>query len=225
VAGTRKTKKDVIADELKQLIGTGELARGARIQQDEIAARFATSITPVREALRQLEAEGLLVSEPHRGVRVAETSLDEVKGVYVARRLLEPYAAQRATLRVSRRDLDRADSLTQEMATASAAGDHAAVSAANAEFHQLFNDRCGIPALTRTIAALWLAFPWDILQVLTTRVDRSIDEHRAMVKAVRSGDLDRVQQTFEVHIQRSYLSLAEHLTGEPADDPFELAVD
>ena len=153
MAGARRTKKDLIADELKQLIGTGELARGARIQQDEIAARFATSITPVREALRQLEAEGLLVSEPHRGVRVAETSLDEVKGVYVARRLLEPYAAQRATLRVSRRDLDRADALTEEMATASAAGDHAAVSAANAEFHRLFNERCGIPALTRTITA------------------------------------------------------------------------
>ena len=51
--------------------------------------------------------------------------------------------------------------------------------------------------------------------MLTTRVDRSIDEHRAMVKAVRSGDLDRVKETFELHIQRSYLSLAEHLAGEP----------
>jgi len=221
----RKTKKDLIADELKQLIGTGELARGARIQQDEIAARFATSITPVREALRQLETEGLLVSEPHRGVRVAETNLEEVKGIYVARRLLEPYAAQRATLRVSRRDLDRADALIEDMASANAAADYGAVREANEEFHRLFNHHCGIPALIRIIDSIWLSFPWDILQVITTRIDKSIDEHRAMVKAVRAGDLERVKKTFELHIERSYLSLAEHLTGERAEDPFELAID
>ena len=121
----RKTKKDLIADELKLLIGSGELPRGTRIQQDELAARFDTSITPVREAMRQLEAQGLLVSEPHRGVRVAEANLDEVKGVYVARRLLEPYAAQRASLRVSRRDLDRADELIEAMGKARKKKDYA----------------------------------------------------------------------------------------------------
>lgn len=220
----RKTKKDLIAEELKVLIGSGELPRGTRIQQDELAARFDTSITPVREAMRQLEAQGLLVSEPHRGVRVAEANLDEVKGVYVARRLLEPYAAQRATLRVSRRDLDQAEALVKTMATARRAKDEPAALHANREFHFLFYNRCGIPALSRIIDGLWLSFPWDILQVIPGRIDRSIDEHRAMVEAVRVGDVVVVKDAFEAHITHSYLSLCTHLS-KGTDDPFDLTVD
>ena len=225
MAETRKTKKDLIAEELKALIGSGELPRGARIQQDELAARFETSITPVREAMRQLEAQGLLVSEPHRGVRVAEANLGEVTGIYVARRLLEPYAAQRATLRVSRRDLDRADNLIETMAKAHRRKDDQGVRDANREFHFLFYERSGIPSLSRIIEGLWLSFPWDILQVISGRVERSMDEHGRMVEAVRSGDVDKVKAGFESHIRHSFLSLCEHLTKEPRDDPFDLAID
>jgi DNA-binding GntR family transcriptional regulator len=225
MAENRKTKKDLIAEELKLLIGSGELPRGARIQQDELAARFETSITPVREAMRQLEAQGLLVSEPHRGVRVAEANLDEVKGVYVARRLLEPYAAQRASLRVSRRDLDRAEELTEAMVKARRKKDGHGALEANREFHFLFYDRCGIPSLSRIIDGLWLAFPWDILQVIPGRIEQSIAEHRTMVEAVRGGDVEQVRAVFEDHIRRSYLSLSEHLIHESRDDPFELALD
>jgi DNA-binding GntR family transcriptional regulator len=225
VAKERKTKKDLIAEELKMLIGTGQLPRGARIQQDELAARFETSITPVREALRQLEAQGLLVSEPHRGVRVAEANLDEVKGVYVTRRLVEPYAAQRATLRVSRRDLGRAEELVDAMDAARRDGNDTGVRDANREFHFLFYERSGIPALVRIIDGLWLSFPWDILQVISGRLDSSIDEHRAMVDAVRGGDVEQVKTAFEEHIARSYISLCAHLDRGAADDPFELSVD
>lgn len=85
------------------MIAEGELARGSRIRQDVIAARFKTSITPVREALRLLEAEGMLVSEPHRGVRVADADYERVKTVYLLRRLVEPYAMRRAARRLSPR--------------------------------------------------------------------------------------------------------------------------
>jgi DNA-binding GntR family transcriptional regulator len=225
VAKVRKTKKDLIADELRTLIGSGELARGTRIQQDELAARFDTSITPVREAMRQLEAQGLLVSEPHRGVRVAEADLEDVKGVYIARRLLEPYAAQRATLRVSRRDLEQADDLLLAMASAQDGKDGGTAREANREFHFLFYERCGIPSLVSTIGGLWLAFPWDILDVIVGRLERSIEEHRSMVEAVREGDVMRVKTVFEEHIQRSYLGLCRHLTGEEPADPFDLRTD
>ena len=225
MAENRTTKKDMIAEELKSLIGSGELPRGTRIQQDELAARFDTSITPVREAMRQLEAQGLLVSEPHRGVRVAEANLDEVKGVYVARRLLEPYAAQRATLRVSRRDLDRADELIRRMAKARKAKDGRGVREANREFHFLFYEHCGVPSLARLIDGLWLSYPWDVLGVVSGRIDRSIEEHRAIVDAVRAGNVGRVESVFAEHIRTSFLSLCEHLTGEVPEDPFDLAAD
>src|SRR5207237_9391530 len=100
-----------IVDELRRRILSGTLPRGARLPQDELARDFGASSTPVREALRLLEAEGLVVAEPHRGVRVAGVDLAQVTATYVVRRLVGGYAIRRATLRLSRRDLARAREL------------------------------------------------------------------------------------------------------------------
>jgi DNA-binding GntR family transcriptional regulator len=221
----RPTKKDRIVEELRSLIATGSLPRGARIQQDEIAARFDTSVTPVREALRQLEAEGLVVGEPHRGVRVASADLEEVKGVYVMRRLVEPYAFQRAARRMGPRDLEVAHRLAEQMAKANSAGDRALAGELNREFHFLFYANTGIAALTRRIEELWFAFPWDILQVLTDRVDASVDEHRDILAKFERHDLDAIKQAVEEHLSHSYRALADHLLGDGSLDPFELDVD
>ena len=93
MTAVQPTKRDQIVDELRRRILSGELARGERMPQDELARQFGASITPVREAMRQLEAEGLLVSEPHRGVRVAGVDVDEVTATYVVRRLDSPERA------------------------------------------------------------------------------------------------------------------------------------
>lgn len=225
-AATAKTKKDRIVEELRLLIASGQIARGDWIRQSELALRFDTSTTPVREALRQLEAEGLLVSSPHRGVRVASANLDEVKGVYQARRLVEPYAMQRSLSRVSRRDLAAAADLNARMAEASNdAGSDASVGDANREFHFVFYDRCGSPGLRNVIETLWLGFPWDILQVVSHRRRESIEEHEQILASIREGDLDGVKATAEIHLKRSYLALLEHLGTPAAADPFELDVD
>lgn len=224
-AREKRTKKDKIVDELRSLIASGELARGSRIQQDDLAELFQTSITPVREAMRQLEAEGLLVSEPHRGVRVAFADLEQVKGIYIARRLVESHAAQRAALRVSRHDLTRAKSLTDEMEQARLVGDGPELLETNRAFHFLFYDRCGIPSLSALIGTLWLAFPWDALQVIEGRGGQSVIEHRRMIDAVEAADEAAVGEAFATHIRSSYLALARYLTGEDVDDPFDVDVD
>ena len=204
---SRKTKKDTIVEELRAMIESGAIARGSRVQQNDLAAKFDTSITPVREALRQLEAEGLLVGEPHRGVRVASTDLEEVKAVYVMRRLVEPYAFCRASRRVSRRELEQARNLIEVMEQARADSDQVEIIVTNRAFHFLFYDRCGIPALTQQIEELWLGFPWDILQVLDSRIRQSVDEHRAILNAVETGDLQALSRAVELHVERSYLAL------------------
>src|SRR5262245_481 len=186
---SRSTKKDRIVEELRSLIAAGSLPRGTRIQQDEIAARFETSVTPVREALQQLEAEGLVVGEPHRGVRVASTDIEEVKGVYIMRRLVEPYAFQRAARRVGRRDLEHAHELADRMIEANASDERVLVGELNREFHFLFYANTGLPPLMRRIEELWFAFPWDILQVLDDRVGASVDEHRVILAELERHDL------------------------------------
>lgn len=156
-------KRDRIVEDLRRKILSGELPRGARMPQDDLARQFDASITPVREALRLLEAEGLLVSEPHRGVRVAGIDLDKVKATYVVRRLVESYAMQRVTTRLSPLDLSRIHQLMERMETESEVGDLAAFRQDNREFHFYFYDRCGMPALSEHIDGMWQAFPWDLM--------------------------------------------------------------
>ncbi|MHA6800014.1 GntR family transcriptional regulator [Bounagaea algeriensis] len=219
------TKRNQIFDEIRRLILVGQLERGARLRQDELARRFHASITPVREALRLLEADGLVVSEPHRGVRVAGVDLEQIKATYILRRLSESYAMRRATLRVSRRDMATARNLLDQMQQAQAVEDPAAIREANKQFHFFFYDRCGVPALSQQIEAMWQAFPWDLLLNSPERAAASHQEHRVILDAVRAGDPDRVAEATEAHIRRGYIAITEHLSGEEGVDPFDLEAD
>lgn len=221
----KATKRDVIARRLRTMIESGDLARGARVHQDDLASRFNTSITPVREALRLLEAEGLLVSEPHRGVRVSEINLEEVHGVYVARRLIEPFATALATGNISRRQLAVAQGHleTLEAARADGDGDAATVLASNRAFHFVLYEACDIPWLVTHIETLWLGFPWDVLEVVQGRQEESSKEHAEIMDAMREGSSLDAGAATERHIRNSFHALATHLSGEqPARDPFDL---
>lgn len=219
------TKRDQIVDELRRLILNGELARGERMPQDELARRFGASITPVREALRLLEAEGLVVAEPHRGVRVAGVDLERVKGIYVMRRLAESYAMKRATLRVSRRDLAAARGLLEHLQSREDDGDRGAVRELNREFHFFFYERCGMPALHAQIRGIWQAFPWDLMLSSKERTANSRTEHLQILAALEAGDCDAVAAATERHILMGFSAITEHLTGRSGPDPFDLEVD
>jgi DNA-binding GntR family transcriptional regulator len=183
--------------------------------------RFSTSITPVREALRQLHAEGLLVGEPHRGVAVASPDLEQITSIYVLRRLIEPFAARRAARRLSRLDFDRAYALNAQFAEAQKAGDERAARRLNREFHWVFYEACGLPTLVGEIERLWAAFPWAALQVRKTHAVASYTEHEKMLEAIVADDQPLIESLFEQHITNGYLALVEDL-GAKATDPFDI---
>jgi DNA-binding GntR family transcriptional regulator len=222
---TAATKRDLIVEELRRLILSGELPRGARLPQDELATRFSSSITPVREALRALEAEGIVVSEPHRGTRVAGVDLDRIKAIYIVRRLVEPYAMLRATSRLSARDLRQADDLLHAVEVAAAAGDATGARQANRAFHFHFYDRCGLPTLSDQIASLWAAFPWDLVLQTPQRSGQSDDEHRLILEAARRGEANEAADATAMHIARGFSAIVRHLTGDDAPDPFDVDTD
>ena len=222
IPGTLPTKRDQIIDELRQLILSGELARGSRLPQDELARRFQSSITPVREGLRALEAEGLVVSEPHRGVRVAGIDFERVTAMYIVRRLVEGFAIQRAAIRLSPHELKRAEQLLTALDDATARHDAEAARDINKKFHFFLYERCGIPALVDEIAALWRVFPWDLLLDSQEPAEESETEHRAILEAVRAGDAEAAGDALGHHLSRSFLALTLRYTGEQTEDPFEI---
>jgi DNA-binding GntR family transcriptional regulator len=225
VARSKLTKRDQVAQQLRQLIASGEIPRGSRVRQDELAERFDVSITPIREAIRLLHAEGILVGEPRKGVRVAAASPDRLRSTYVARRLLETYAMQRASRRMSAMDLRQAEDLATRIETAYADGDHTLVGLLNRDFHFTFYDNCGLPGLIEEIETLWQNFPWDVMKVLPDRTPESLAEHRRLLDVVAAADDAGIDQAVGVHLWGSYRRLIKHLTGqEPLADPYEVDV-
>src|SRR5260221_13041955 len=99
----RKTKKDLLVEMLPEAILSGDLAPGDRLLQEELAERFDVSPTPVREAIQQLVAEGVLSHSPYKGVQVADVELETIQEVYLIRGAVEGLATRLAVpnLRIS----------------------------------------------------------------------------------------------------------------------------
>lgn len=219
------TKRDQVAQSLRELIASGEIPRGSRVRQDELAERFDVSITPIREAIRLLHAEGLLVGEPRRGVRVAAVNPDRMRSVYVVRRLLESHAMQRASRRMSPMDFRQAEDLAGRIERAYEKGDHTLVGSLNRDFHFTFYENCGLPGLLDEIDTLWQSFPWDVMRVIPDRTPESMTEHRKILEAMAGGDPDEIESIVGGHLWGSYRRLLEHVTGrKPGADPFDIDV-
>lgn len=219
------TKRDKIVSELRRRILSREVERGERLRQDEVADWFESSITPVREALRILEAEGLVTSEAHRGVRVAGVDVDRLKALFVTRRLTETFAIARATTRISRHELRQAEKLLTDLDSASEQGDGPTRNSRNEEFHFFFYDRCGLPALRDDIATRWRAFPWDLTLDSSDRLEQVHSEHAEIVDAVGRVDPDGAAEALARHITNGFLMLAPSVSGEAVTDPFDLDSD
>ena len=190
-----------ISQELATRIISGQIAPGERLRQDHIAAEFGASHVPVREAFRHLESRGLAVSEPRRGFRVAGFSPAEVREVAEMRAALEVLALRHAAPHLTPAILDRAEEATR-------AGDHPgdiqAWEEANRQFHRLILDPCGMPRLLKSIADLHSASALFLFSGWRAEWEAPTDrDHRAILHALRSGDLDRACAVLARHLQFS----------------------
>lgn len=188
-----------ISRTLAERIIAGTIAAGAKLRQDHIAEEFGTSHVPVREAFRLLESQGLVVSEPRRGVRVAAFSLDEVREVAEMRAALEVLALRHAAPHLTRAILDAAEAATQ-------AGDKAADvqtwEEANRTFHRLILAPCGMPRLLKAIDDLQMASARLLFSGWRAEWEAPTDrDHRAILAALRTGDIEQAAAVLARHVQ------------------------
>jgi len=141
--------------ELQDSILSGELPAGSPLRLEELAARLGMSISPVREAVRRLESLGLAVHVPHRGARVSELALDDLRDTYEVRLVLEPLAVRRAAERFTGRDADAARARLAEYADAHERVDLRAARDAHAGFHFTLYRASGSEWLLRLIRPAW----------------------------------------------------------------------
>lgn len=196
-------KSDTIASRISKALAdriiAGEIEAGAKLRQDRIAEEFGASHVPVREAFRRLESQGLVVSEPRRGVRVAGFSLDEVREVAEMRAALEALALRNAAPHLTKAILDQAED-------ANRAGDRArdvqAWEDANRTFHRIILTPCGMPRLLKAIDDLQTASARFLFSGWRAEWEAPTDrDHRAILDALRSGQADLAASVLARHVQ------------------------
>lgn len=203
---TADSRRHVIVRALRRAIEVGELAPGDRLVERDLAERMGISRGPVREALRQLEQEGLVVSYPYRGTVVAEISAEEVEHLLVPLRLvLERFAVRHALARLTAADLSTLATLAATMRSAARSGDRAAVVETDVAFHELLLERASQPhalQVWRTIAPRIRAyFHRDTGRHET--LEEIADGHDELLSALQGGNLGEVEAVLARHIEET----------------------
>ena len=202
---TSTAKDDTVSVRISKILAeriiAGDIPSGTRLRQDHIAEEFGASHVPVREAFRLLEAQGLAVSEPRRGVRVAGFSLDEVREVAEMRAALEVLALRYASPHLTKAILDEAESVTK---AGDRASDVQAWEEANRAFHRLIIAPCGMPRLLKSIDDLHSASARFLFSGWRAEWEAPTDrDHMAILAALRAGDIDTAASVLARHIRWS----------------------
>jgi len=208
-----RTAQAAVAQGLREQILAGYLPPGTRVLQGEIAKRMRTSTTPVREAMRELTAEGLLDVDPHRGAIVHVLTSDELAEIYDMRTVLEPVEISRTVQRITEAELDVAERLLVEMESEDGIARWVVL---NRDFHGLLSVAARSPLLTsvlnnlRNRSAPYVAMN---LKVERTRSDVGNGEHRLLLDALRARDEQKAIDTVRLHLG-STVNMGAHYLSE-----------
>lgn len=206
-------------DALRQAILLGHLRPGERMVEAEIARQMGISRGPIREAVRQLEQDGLVEYRPRRGVIVAELTRERVLDAYTVRAHLESLAAELVAVSIRPRDAGELELLLEEMARRAQADDAAGLLHADVEFHRHICSLSG----NRVLLRLWNSLgphAWTLFSGLQQQgytLPALVERHRALLTALRSGDASHAASVARAHILEIAHNVVDHLYP-PATD-------
>ncbi len=208
-----------IADGIRSGILAGAYPPGTRIRQEDVAAEYGASRVPVREAIRQLEYEGLVTVVPNSGAWVSRLTLAECEEVYQMRERLEPLLLRYSAPALSRDALDRLAALAQRISDAG--DDTETFLQLDREFHLASYEAAETAQLEPLIRKLWnTTAPYRRAYVSSWDRDaRRIahEEHHLMVASLKDGDHEEAERVLGAHIRRTRRQLSR--TPEIFDDP------
>lgn len=193
----------VAYDKLHSAIRAGVYAPGDRLRETEVAERLALSRTPVREALRKLEADGIIEHRPRLGAVIRTLSHGEVVELYEMRVVLERTAAEMAAKHASEAEVDELEALNGEIA--GAAADPHLAAAINQQFHRCIylatRNRFLLESARALNNALMLLGPTTMAD--EARISTVCHQHQDIIDAIRMGDVEAAGATAEAHLQTS----------------------
>jgi DNA-binding GntR family transcriptional regulator len=202
-----RTAEAVALAELRDAIVRGDLPAGTQIRQNAAADELGLSVIPVREALKTLAGEGMVVYQAQRGYTVAVLSPESVDSIFRTRELLEPEAEASGAARMRPEDLAAMRGALDAQRAATAAGDAHAAITANRAFHFALLDRCENEWLLRFVRQLWDALePHRALTYRRAaatgehwRAEQILHEHEVILAALETGERERALELMAGH--------------------------
>jgi|FaiFalDrversion2_1042247.scaffolds.fasta_scaffold00401_4 DNA-binding GntR family transcriptional regulator len=213
-----ETKTEWAADQLRRAILEGRVRPGQRLRIHEWAKRLGVSATPVREAMKTLEAEGYLRISPHRGAEVTAFLSREFSDLYRIALALDPLAAELAAQRLrgpkGAAACRRLLRLNDEMRQAFLQGDVGRAEALNLQFHRAIYEAAQSPLLVKVRAPLYDAIPvvrqtfWEVLAASPELFQQHYAEHADIVRAIEAGDVPLAVKLTKEHLMHGLERLA-----------------
>lgn len=205
---------------IRERVLSGEYPAGSRLPEEELAEAVGVSRTPVREALRRLNAEGIVEFAPNRGAHVATWSAHDLNEIFGLRALLEGYGAGVAATKIDRAELEELEALADHMegiVRQGIDGRYDEMAVANARFHRLVIEAARnrrLAALVGNVVQLPLQHR-TLREYSEDRMSRSMRQHRELIDALAAGDGDWAQAVMQAHV------LGAHHALDASDSPPE----
>lgn len=210
---SKRTLTAIVQERIRAAIVHGELVPGSRIDQSRLAQSLEVSLIPVREALKNLVAEGFVQIIPRRGAFVTEASGDDMEALYAARKILEGETAFHAASRLTLEALASLNSLMTQMGDALTVHDYAEFTRANRSFHFTIYQAADNPYLLDMIETLWdLAERYRYRYLLFRDQAATIQaEHRAILDACYAHDAAALREAIIYHMHQTLLGVKNYL--------------
>ncbi len=193
---------DTVVEHLRTLITEGALPPGTKLNERELCEKLGISRTPLREALKVLAVEGLIVITPNRGASVAQMSDEEISEAFEFMSGMESFAGELACERISEAELEHIESLHEEMAAAKSRGDLPNYYRCNTAIH----DQISLAARNTALRQSYLALNRRLQAVrfrsnrVAPKWERALHDHEQMLDALRTRDAKRMSLILRRHL-------------------------
>ncbi len=201
---SHKPLRDIVYEEVKHQILTGQITPGTRMMEVELADSMGVSRTPVREAMRKLENDGLVIIEPRHGAYVSDISVKDMLDTLVVREDLEGLAAYLATQNTSDEQIEKLEMITKGYSDAIASGDTEGMIRYDEAFHKQvveMSENKTLIQLFETIHELALRFRYLYYDDFT-RYENMPVEHRKIIDAIKGGDGATARKVSDNHVKK-----------------------
>lgn len=196
--------REIVYEELKMQILTGKIVPGTRMMEVELAEDMGVSRTPIREAIRKLEKEGLVTIEPRRGAYASQISVKDMVDILEVRQDMEGLAAYFAASRMREEQFEELKRTSDAYNKAVEEGNTANMIAYDTKFHRIIVESCNNNILVHMIEQLQelvLRFRY-IYYDNFRRAENMPEEHRQIMEAIRDGRAEDARTAADVHIDR-----------------------